>query len=632
MMLRNMRKNASSWVIKILLSLIVLAFIFTGVGTYQAEKANRLGLVNGETLLVSEYRDTYQNLIEQLRQRYGNNLNSEMLEMLQVKKQALDRLIGQKLILQEAQKRGLIVGDEELAETIRGMGIFNEAGEFSQKRYDRMLSRVQMSPEIFETKQREAMLADKLQTLITDNVKVTEKEAHEWFNWLNAEVNLDVVSFQPDQYKDIVPAEEEINNYYKTNKEKYKTDSMVKAGYIRFAAKDYLDKVSVSEAELKDYYTENRKRYETPKTVEARHILLRLDANAPAALVEEKRAKAQEIANQARQPGQDFAKLAREFTEEPNKENGGFLKAFRREEMVAPFSDKAFSMQVDEISDPVRTQFGWHVIKVEKINEKSEKTFEAVQEEIRKTVTDEKAKALAYEEAEAVFEISIEGDDLEQSAKERSLALSTTDYFTAAGPKEGVPDRLKFARAAFDLPEKGISDVLELQDGYYILQVQEKVPSKTAEYADVKETVTADLKKELQDAKASAEADQFFQALTAEPGSFAAESGKRGLEVISTGFFKREGTIPRIGMEESLAEAAFNLSAEEPRPKQVIRGQMGYYIIQLKERRISDTMKFDAEKKKLMAQLTVQKKNQRFSKWLAQLREKSDITIQEGLL
>lgn len=631
-MLRNMRKNASSWVIKILLSVIVIAFIFMGVGSYQSEKANRIGVVNGQPVSVSEYRDAYQNVIDQLRQRFGNNLNNEMIEMLQVKKQAIDRVIGHKLLLQEAEKLGLTVTDEELANTIRGMGIFNEAGEFNRERYNRLLTRVQMSPETFEARQREAMLTDKLQSLLTDNVKVTEKEAQEWFDWLNTEVNLDVVWFKPGQYKDITPAEEELKAYYEANKEKYKTEPKVKVRYVRFAAQDYLDKVSITDEDAQAFYNENPQRFETQKTVEARHILLRLDPDASETMVEEKRAKAQEIANQAKQPGQDFAQLAREFTEEPNKENGGFLKAFKREDMVKPFSDKAFSMKTGEISDPVRTQFGWHVIKVEKINEASKKLFADVRDDIKKTLMNEKAKNLAFDDAESVFETSIEGDDLVQTTTDRNLVLSTTDYFTERGPKEGIADRLKFAKAAFDLPENGISDVLELTDGYYILQVLEKIPEKVAEYPDVAVKVTADLVMELQEAKASAEADQFLQALTADAASFANECEKRSLPVITTGFFKRDGSIPNIGIEKNITEAAFSLSASAPRPKQVIKGQHGYYAIQLKERRISNATTFVSEKDKLMEHLKQQKQNIRFNKWLAQLRERSVITIQEGLL
>ncbi len=631
-MLRDMRKNASSWIIKILLSLIVIAFIFMGVGSYQSEEINRIGVVNGQSISVNEYREAYQNMLERLRQQFGGSVSAEMIEMLKIKKQTVDQLVGQKLMQQEAKKLRLQVTDEELVAAIRAMTVFSEAGEFSRSRYDRVLTRAQLSPEIFEARQRDAMLMEKLQSLIADNVKVTDKEARTWFNWQNAEVNLHAVCFKPQTYKDIAPSSEEIKAYFEAHTENYKTEEKMKACYVKFSQSEYLDKVSISDEDMQSYFEDNPQKFETPKTVEARHILIKVDPKAKEAEVEEKRAKAQEIANQAHQPDQDFTKLAQEFSEDSNKKDGGLLKAFKREDMVKPFSDKAFSMQPGEVSDPVRTKFGWHIIKIEKINEPALPAFEAVKETIKKSMAAEKAKIKLLEDADSIFAKAVATDDLAAVAKERNLKLSTTEYFSKMAMELQLPDPVKFAKAAFDLPENGISDVLELNDGYYILQAMEKVPQKTANFEDITAKVKADLIKELQEAKASAEADQFFNTLTADPAALAAEAAKRGLPVIETGFFNREADVPHIGMERAINEKAFGLTESAPRPTELIKGDKGYFVIQLKERKLPDDKNFEIEKEKLIQQLTQQKRSKQFSNWLAQMRSKSKISIQEGYL
>jgi len=629
-MLRLMRKKTGSWFIKTLLGAIVVVFVFWGVGSFRAQRIGRVALVNGDQITLDEYKEAYNNLIEQLRQRFGNNLNDEMIKMLQVRKQALNQLIGNRLLVQEAQRLKFRVSDKELAGEIKQIGAFQNAGVFDNRLYENVLGRLRMTPEEFEVAQREAMLIEKLRTFITSSVKVSDEEAREWFNWTNASVNIDFVLFDPGSNKNIKPSQEEIKAFFEDHKTKYKTDAMVKVRYLHFDPDTYRSEVTIADEEIQYYYDENQEEFKTPKTVEARHILIKADKDADSETVEKTKKKAFDIMMMAK-GGKDFAELAKLYSEGPSRDRGGSLGAFRKEAMVKPFADRAFSMKAGEISEPVRTQFGWHIIKVEKVNEASTLSFDEDEKKIRKKLTDERAKYLAYDIAEAVSDVSFEGDDLLQAARERNLNVLTTDFFTKKGPEKGINNPKKFASTAFNLLVMEISDIQDFEDGYYILQVIEKIPEKISEFEKVRKEVRADLVKERQDAKASKDANAFFSALKS-GNSMSTESQNYNLAPTATGLYKRNDSIPKIGFEREISEAAFKLTNGKKLPEKVIKGKKGYYVIQFRERKMPEFEKFNKEKTAITQRLLQQKKSTTFAELLSQIKSQSDITIKEGFL
>lgn len=629
-MLRLMRKQASSWLIKVLLGAIVIVFVFWGVGSFRSQRGGRVALVNGDQITYNEYREAYNRLVEQLRRRFGNNFDEDMIKTLQVKKQALNQLIDNTLLVQEAKRLKYRVSDKELVSSIRKIAAFQRAGVFDNRLYKDVLNRLRMTPEEFEVAQKDAMMIEKLRTLITGSVKVSDSEAREWFDWANASVNIDFVWFDPNRYQDINPSIEELKTFFDKHKEKYKTEAMVKVRYLRFASDSYRSKVKVSDEEIQEYYDENQTEFETPKTVEARHILLRLDQKADPATVEKTQKRALNILKLARE-GKDFAELAKQYSEGPTRDNGGYLGTFSKESMVKPFADKAFSMKAGEISEPVRTRFGWHIIKVESVKAASILSLDEAKEKIRKKLTEERAKILAYDEAEAVSDISFEGEDLLKAAKERNLKVFTTDFFTKKGPEKVTPNRLKFASTAFDLLVNETSDIQEFEDGYYILQVMDKIAPKIPEFDTVKAVVKIDVLKEKQDLKASVDATAFLAAL--QSGKSMSEESKRfNLAPATTGFFKRNDSIPQIGNEREIASAAFQLTKDKKLSEKVLKGANGYYVIQFRDRKILESENFEKEKEAIKQRLIQEKKSRTFNALLSQIRNRSEISIKEGFL
>lgn len=627
-MLSLMRKHATSWLIKILLGAIVIVFVFWGVGSFRSRKASLIASVNGDIIGAEEYNTTYNALLEQMRQNFGNNLNEEMVKMLRLNQQALDQLIDQTLMIQEAAKLKLRVTDEEVIDSITGLAAFQANGQFDRRLYQRILEFNRLTPEGFEKMQRNMLLTGKLRAYVGSNVQVAEGEASAYYQWQNASVDIEYVMFNPETYKDATSSDEEVQAFFEKNKATYKTDPAVNVQYTRFSPEQYKEAAIVTEDEIQDYYTTNTREFDKPKTVEARHILIKVAQDAAEEDVELARVRAVELLDKYK-AGTPFAELATQFSEGPSKNNGGYLGVFKKEDMVAPFAEKAFSMAPGDVSEPVKTRFGWHLILVEKVNEASTQSLEEARNEIQTKLVNDKASILAYDAAASFYDQTLEGDDLANITKETDLTVKKTGLFSRQGKLlQGVADRSKFIATAFELGLNQISEIQDFSDGYYLMQVIEIVPGKIPELEAVKEEVVADLKKETQQEMAEKEAEILLEALKTDPQGDVATASV----FTATGYFKRNESIPEIGYENEILSAAFMLSEEKPLPEKVFKGTKGTYVIRLKNRKLPDAEGFDKEREQIKETLLAQKQSRTFAAWLKQIRDNSEITIKEGVV
>ena len=629
-MLSLMRKHAGSWLIKVILGAIVVVFVLWGVGSWTSQRSGRVATVNGETITIDEYRMTYKRLIEQIRQSFGNNANEELIKSLQLEQKALDQLVDNILIRQAASELDIRVSDENLSRSIRSISAFQVAGVFDSRRYQVILNNNNLTPESFETSQRDALLNQKINAFITDNVKVSDQEAIEWYKWNNATVNLDFILLEADRYKNIAATAEEIQQYFEAHKDTYKTDPTLKVRYLKFDPKSYVAQVKISDDEIAEYYDEHPTEFQNPKTVEARHILIKVNPEADPDEVAEAKKRIENIAQKATD-GQDFAELAKQYSEGPSKDQGGYLGSFRREAMVKPFSDKAFSMKAGEISGPVKTQFGWHIIKVEKVNEASTTTLVDAKDDINKKLAAERSKNIAYDQAESIYDATFEGEQLEAIAAEHNLTLINTDFFSRQNPPASVQKKAEFSGIAFNLSEGEVSEVQDFGDGYYIMELVEKRPSQIPELSGVEQRVKADLIRQKKEEKAKLDAEAVLNAL--KDGASMLEAGKEfDLKPGVTGFFKRNDAIPNIGYERDLARVAFELSEQKKIPDEVFKGRKGFYVVQFNQRKAPPMDEFDKEKAGIKEQLLQQKRFKTFEAWLEQRKNRSEIVVEKDFL
>jgi len=627
-MLDLMRKKAGTWMIKFILGAIIIVFTFWGVGSWTAQKINRVATVDGEPITVETYRSAYNQLMDQMRRQFGNNLSEDLLKMLNVDEQAMNQVIDQKLLLKEARRLNFDVTKQELVAAIAGYPGFQVDGVFNRRRYEAVLNNNRMSPESFEATQEKSMLIDKVRRFVTQNAKVSDLETREWYDWRNSEVNLDYALFAPDNYTVTGPDDSQAQAYFDENKETYRTAPQVQAEYVYFDPAAHAGEVTVTQEDILEYYDSHLDEFRVPKQVRARHVLFKVDQTAAEDAVAKAREQAEKVARLA-QGGADFAKLAMDHSEGPSGATGGDLGFFKRSDMVAPFADKAFDMQAGEISDPVRTRFGWHVIKVEQIKAVQVKTPDQVSTEISKRLQDAAVKSLAYEQADRVFESSYEDNSLSTGAAAEGLTVGTSEFFDRSGPQKDFVNGPAFAQAAFSLTEGEISDIVDAGQGFYLIKVIAKKPAAIPELAAVREQVDRDWQQQEQDKSAMQAATAFLETLQSPSGNWDKAKVVGAAETAETGFFKKNAEIPRIGQAPEIAAAAFELSEDKPLPAVPLKNQKGVYVIRYKDRKLPDDAGFEQEKKTIQTSLLGQKQGDLFSALVANLRANSEIVIED---
>jgi peptidyl-prolyl cis-trans isomerase D len=629
-MLTQMRKNVGSWIIKLLLGAIVVVFILWGVGPDQKNPNAIVATVDGKPIGYMEFSRTYQNLLENVRRQFGDSVNEEMIDALNLKEQAVNQLVDRRVILNAADKMGFEVTDEELAMSIADIPAFQSESGFNTAAYQQVLSRMGLTPEAFETLQREDLLIQKVNDFIGRTVNVSADEAIAWYQWQNTTIDMEYLLVDPARYTDIEVDDESQRTFFEANKDNYKTAPKIKARYLVLRPADYRSRVRLEDDEIKTYYEENQDEFYSPETVEARHILIKLDKDADEKTVEAARARAVAIHDRILK-GEDFAELAKALSEGPSKSQGGYLGTFGRGRMVKPFEDQAFAMQTGDISEPIRTDFGWHIIKVEKHNAAQTLSLAASQDKIRGQLSDKKARALALEDAESAYDMSYGGDDLLAAAERLGVAVTTTEALARNDTVPGVADSEKFLSTAFSLDVMVVSDVQELGDGFYIIQTLEKIPSQIPSFETVQARVQQDLLSEKQWAQADADAQEMLQALRA--GATLADLGQaRDITPQTTGWFKRGDAIPDIGFEPALAAAAFNLSSDDPYAAKPVRGTKGVFVFRYVDRQIPDAQSDAAELDAIQEQLRQRKQREIYGNWMTQARNQTEIEIEHALL
>lgn len=629
-MLTQMRKNVGSWIIKLLLGAIVVVFVLWGVGSNQKTPNAVVATVDGEAIGYLEYSRTYRNLLDNVRRQFGDNANEDLLKALNLEEQAINQLIDRRILVKAADQMGFQISDAELAASIRAIPAFQSTSGFDTRAYQQVLGRLGLTPEAFEAAQREDLLIQKVSDFVSRAVNVSDEEILAWYQWQQTSVNLDYLRVDPGAYAEVAVSAEEAQAYFAENQEAYKTAPELKARYIVFQPADYKSRVHITDEDVRRYYEENPSEFFSPEKVEARHILLKVPPDADEAAVEAARQEAAAIRAQA-VAGEDFAELAQSVSEGPSRNQGGYLGFFERGRMVKPFEEAAFALQAGEISAPVRTDFGWHIIKVETHQAAETLPFDASQDKIRGLLTDRKARAMALEDAESAYDTSYGGDDLLVAAERYGVAVQTTDWIAREDPVTGVSASRQFTETAFGLEPMAVSEVQELGGDFFLIQTLEKRPSRIPALEAVRARVVEDLKTQKRWDQAEARAREMLAAL-GNGAPLEAVAAAHGLTVQTTGWFKRGEAIPGIGANPALTAAAFDLTSEAPLPQDPLRGEDAVFLFHFRGQRIPGAQADIAERASLEQQLRQRKQQAVYQNWMAQARSRVDIEIDRTLL
>jgi peptidyl-prolyl cis-trans isomerase D len=437
-MLSLMRKQAKSWLIKFLIGIISLVFVFYFGYSFTSREASKLAYVNGDLITRLAYDKEYRDMVDSFRKQYGDAWNDNLIKVLDLKNRALQSLINRKLISQEARNLGFEVTKTEIQKTIMAYPAFQTNGQFDVRRYQMLLEQNRMKPEDFEQGIAQQLLQEKLQQFLLTFLPVTDDELRDAYTLSHEQVSLAYLLIKPDRFTSSLKIDPSaMETFFKAHKEGYRVPEKIKLDYITIDPADFKDQVTVTEQEIKEYYNYNINSFKIPEKVCARHILFRLKEDATKEETAKVRKKAEAVLKQAR-AGTDFAKLAKEYSEGPTRKDGGDLGCFSKGRMVKPFEEAAFKLKKGEISDLVKTQFGFHIIKVEDIQPAKTKTLDEVRSQIENILKKSETTDLAHEKGLSLIDQMPYEVDLSKYAAENKLSVGHTDFFSLQEPIPGL--------------------------------------------------------------------------------------------------------------------------------------------------------------------------------------------------
>jgi peptidyl-prolyl cis-trans isomerase D len=629
-MLDLMRKHATSWLIKVFLFAIVIVFIFWGGYSYRERRAGQLAAVNGSYIDLREYQQAYNNLVEQVRRQMGARFSPELIETMKLKEQALNQLITRQLLLEEARRLQLEISREDLRQAILSFPAFQINGRFDEAQYQRTLRSLRLTPQEFESRQREDMLMQRLGAFIGEGASVLPSEVSSFYHHFQDKVNLTYVLINPASFTDQVkPDEKAIAQYFADHRHSYRLPATRRIVYVRFAPRDYLGEVKPSEAEIEDYYRLHQDEFQQPKKVRARHMLFRIPANATTAQIQAIVDRAKNVLNQARQ-GEDFAALARKYSEDTSAANGGDLGYFSEKDMERPFAEAAFSLKKGEISDLVRTRFGIHIIKVEDIREGVRAPLADVREQVVAAIKQEKAADIALDRARAFADAARVAEDLSKAAAAEHLQTREAGPFAANAPIPGLGSVPEVNKALFSLQVKEISRPLPVGQDQIVAQVVAVEESRLPDFDEVKDRVTKDWVAEESKKLARQRAEEILKVALQER-ELAGAARRYGLNIAETGPFSFFSPAPALGNNRELVTVAFALTPEHPVAPNPADVRGNILLIQLRSREPVPEEKLQSEKDALAKRLLQAKEEAVFQRWLTSVREQADIKVLQKL-
>jgi len=630
-MLKYMRTHATSWIIKVGLSFIIVVFaLYFGFGRMRGKREAMVAEVNGQIITVKDFNQSYQNLLALYRNRYKNQLSNEMIRALGLKQQALNELIDNILLYQEGRRMNFHVSPEELRRSIQSFPLFQVDGKFNKGMYLRLLRLNRMEPEDFEQMQEQHLLIDKVRNLILQNTgTISEEEAREAYLIENERVNLEFIRVKKEDFLEKSQATRaEVDEYFLRHRESFRIPERVNAHYMVFRPKDFRDKVEdISQEEIKIYYEMNIEDFVDQEQVKARHILIGVSPDADPGKIEQARKKAEEILAKAKQ-GEDFASLAEKHSEGPSAKKGGDLGYFPRGRMVREFEDAAFSLGAGEISSLVRTRFGFHIIKVEDVRKERTRGLDEVRASIESTLRDQKARDLAERNAEEALYTLYKDEEIKEVAEEYHVSVKETGFFSRGEKIKEIPSNDDMTSVVFSLKVGDVSPVIEISKDLYIFQLFEKQEPRLPELEEVRDKV----EKELREKKAGEQAESAAEKLLAElkGGKPMKEvASDKGFKVEETGLF-RKGTnyIPKFGFSEGAVDVIASLSTDHPYADRPLEIGTDWVVPRFKELQKPDFKKYESKDRETWErQFRMMKAEDGYRRWLGALRGRSKIEV-----
>jgi len=516
-MLQKLRDKTSGWIVTVIMGLLMIPFLFVidnsylgGVGAQNVAKVSAPPswwrsapswwpmsfLWNHHEISVEDFRTRFEQARMQAREQQGDNFDPRQFETTENKLAVLDQLVDEQVVRLAAEDAHIVIGDKAVRDYITAIPAFQKDGKFDATQYRLALaqSNPPRTPEMFDQLVRTSLQQSIIPTALAQSGFTTKGEAERLLKLLGETRDVEFAMLPAPAADTAAISDAEVEQWYKSHPKDFLQPENVAIEFVELNAASLPAVTAANEATLRQRYEEEKARFVSADQRLASHILI--NAGADAASQKAAEAKAAKLAAEAKQPGADFAALAKANSEDPgSKDTGGDLGWVERGVMVKPFEDALFAMSAGDVVGPVKTEFGYHVLKLREIKGGEGRAFEEVRDQLAaEQLQADTEKAFSEFSGRLVDLVYKNPTALEPAAKEVGLAVQTLGPFTRA-TASGIASNPAVLKAAFSdaLVEDGtVSDPIEIAPNHSVMiRVTSHTPEQATPLAQAKEQVIA---------------------------------------------------------------------------------------------------------------------------------------------
>ncbi|NPA71286.1 MAG: peptidylprolyl isomerase [Gammaproteobacteria bacterium] len=447
-MLQSIRDHAQGWIAWVIVGLIIMTFALFGIDQYaRGDKAVVVAEVNGEPIGGNEFVTLYNRQKIRLQEQFGD-LYDEVVKDEELREQVLESLVESEVMRQWANDQGMIVSDQQLAAAIHSAPVFQQDGKFSDKVYEEVLLRNGLNIARFEFEQRQFLLEQQFSAITQSSSFATDSEVAQLAALQGQEREVSYLRIDQRPFAEtVVVTDEQVKQAYEGALDQFVEPEKVSIDYIDLSQSEIAKSIEVTDELLRAYFEENISLFGLPEKRTAKHILISVDEStgeeAAMKTVAEVQAK---IA-----AGEDFSELAKIYSKDPGSANsGGDLGTFEQGMMVPAFDEAVFTMEVGQVSEPVKTEFGFHLIKLEAVEGKKVQPFDSVKAEVAEQYRLQEAERQYFDLLEQLNTLAYEqSDSLEPAADALGMKVQTSSLFSREGGAGNIVSNGKVIKLAF---------------------------------------------------------------------------------------------------------------------------------------------------------------------------------------
>ena len=624
------KKIILSGILLVICAAMVITFIPGGLTSELTGQPGKgvVAKVDGSEISSDEVRQTARQMAQQDAQRYGEMAQKLMPFLIQQETiRAVDQMIDRQALLSEARRMGLRVSPEEVKDELqhgRYAATFFPGGNFiGQVEYEDMLQRANLTAPKFEQSVGDDILLTKLQALISGSASASENEIHSQFMKDNSKVKFEyAVLKQDDLRKGLHPTDEELKAFYETHKGSY-ANSVPEKRKVKYAivetGKAAAD-VQVTSDDLRTYYDQHRDQYRMPEQVKVSHILIKTPLPGPDGKVDEKgvaeaRHRAEDLQQQLKS-GAKLEDLAKKYSEDPGSaKQGGSLGWIGKGQTVPEFEKTAFSLSKGQMSDLVKSSYGFHIIRVDDKQAAHVRTLDEVKPEIEPVIKHQKGQQIAQKKADALMK-QARTQGLDAAAATLGVPVITSDFFSRKDNLPGLGPANQFMDAVFASAENSPPDMAPASQGITVFQLLGVKPASTPTFEEIHSRVEDEFKNERSSTLLSQKVQELSDRAKAEHDLKRAAK-ELGATVKTSDFVLPDGQVPDLGSMSGQAAVAFTMKPGEISGP--ISSGASAVVLSVLENQQPTDVDFTAKRDQIRDQLLLGKQEERFKLFVSSL-------------